>query len=316
MIKGVARPAELPNDRPVCVAIGMFDGVHLGHRKVIQQTLADAQRQAAEPVVITFDRHPNSIVAPQRTPPLIYPLSHRIEILRDLGINRVHVLCFDLPLSQTPAERFVRDLAAAFGRLLSLSVGQQFSFGHKRSGNIGLLKTMGAELRFSVNEIPGESLADQVISSTRIRQTIQDGDFAIAGRLLGRPYRLIAPVIHGDHLGRKLGFPTANLDFDGLAIPPNGVYAARVTVHGEPNQPAVLNLGVRPTLTNNQPQSRLEVHLLDFDGDLYGKELAVEFVQRVRGEQKFDSPESLRKQIALDIGVGRRILETIETKQP
>ena len=290
----------LPDNRPVCLAIGFFDGVHLGHQQIIRQTLDNARQTGARALVLTFDRHPNTAVAPNRVPPLIYSLPKKIRTLESLGVENLLVLHFDKPFSEQPGEAFVRGLVRDLGRIHSLCVGATFTFGHKRQGNVALLKTLGAELNFAVHGLAAVSLDGKIVSSTRIREAVRAGDLDLAGQMLGRPYSLAARVVPGDRLGRQLGFPTANLDVAGLALPPNGVYAVRATLRDRAFR-AVVNIGFRPTLGNPNPPLRVEAHLLGFDADIYGEELELAFVGKLRDEMKFSSPDALKKQIAADI---------------
>ncbi len=292
-----------------CAAIGVFDGVHLGHQQVIRQTVSDAHHRGAVPIAVTFDRHPAAIVAPQRVPPMIQTLAHRLESIAALGIEVACVIRFDEAFSRLSGEEFVRQLLRDFGRLHSICVGGTFTFGHQRSGNVALLQRMGGEHGFSVHGLAAVSLDGETISSTRIREAIRAGHLDLAGQMLGRDYRLTGPVVRGDQLGRQLGFPTANLDVTGLALPPHGVYAVEVSLDGRP-LPGVLNLGHRPTVQDSAPQLRVEVHLLDFTGDLYDRELAVTFIQKLRDEQKFPSLDALQAQIEADIAAARRVLAT------
>lgn len=292
-----------------CAAIGVFDGVHLGHQQVIRQTVSDAHHCGAVPIAVTFDRHPAAIVAPQRVPPMIQTLAHRLESIAALGIEVACVIRFDEAFSRLSGEEFVRQLLRDFGRLHSICVGGTFTFGHQRSGNVALLQRMGGEHGFSVHGLAAVSLDGETISSTRIREAIRAGHLDLAGQMLGRDYRLTGPVVRGDQLGRQLGFPTANLDVTGLALPPHGVYAVEVSLDGRP-LPGVLNLGHRPTVQDSAPQLRVEVHLLDFTGDLYDRELAVTFIQKLRDEQKFPSLDALRAQIEADIAAARQVLAT------
>jgi riboflavin kinase/FMN adenylyltransferase len=286
--------------RKVCAAIGMFDGVHLGHQQVLTQTLADAHQHEAIAVAVTFDCHPATIVAPDRVPPLIYSLPQRLRAIESLGIDTTLLLRFDRAFSEQPGEAFIRELARDFGAVHSVCVGSRFTFGHRRSGNVELLRKLGQELRFIVHGLASVSLDGEVVSSTRIRECIRAGDLDAASQMLGRAYALAGAVLRGDEIGRKLGFPTANLDTRGLALPPNGVYAVHATVGGREHR-AVLNIGYRPTLAQPEPQLRVEVHLLDFSGDLYGQEVEVAFVEKLREERKFASPEELRAQIKRDV---------------
>src|SRR5690348_13935604 len=214
-----------PGNRKVCLAIGFFDGVHLGHQQIIRQTITDARRHGALALVISFDLHPNTIVAPARVPPLIYSLPQKLRAIESLGPDALLLIHFDKPFSQKTGEAFIRELAAAWTGIQSICVGANFTFGHKRGGNVELLKKLGAELKFSVHGMAAVSLDKKPVSSTRIREAIRAGELDTASQMLGRAYSVAAPVMEGNKLGRRLGFPTANLDTAGLALPPTGVYA-------------------------------------------------------------------------------------------
>jgi riboflavin kinase/FMN adenylyltransferase len=299
--------AELrASPRKVCVAIGVFDGVHLGHQQVIRQTLADARQHEGVPVVITFDRHPNAVVAPDRVPPMLYSLPQKLRSIESLGIAHTLLLHFDRAFSQQTGEQFIRALARDFGQLHSVCVGADFNFGHKRSGNVALLKQLGAELTFTVHGLAALALDGETVSSTRIREAVRTGDLAAASQMLGREYAVAGPVIRGDQLGRKLGFPTANLDVTGLVLPPNGVYAVHARVAGREHRGA-LNLGFRPTLASPTPRLQCEVHLLDFAEEIYGQELELSFAAKLRDEQKFPDVEALKSQITRDLAAARAI---------
>jgi riboflavin kinase / FMN adenylyltransferase len=304
-VKIVHTAKELGNGgRKVCLAIGVFDGVHLGHQQIIWQTIADARQHDAIALVLTFDRHPNIVVAPDRVPPLIYSLPLKTRAIEALGSDAMLLLHFGRAFSEQTGEAFIRQLARDLGQIQSICVGADFVFGRKRSGNVELLKTLGAELNFTVHGVAAVSLDGQVVSSTRIREAIRAGDFDSASQMLGRTYALAAKVVAGDKLGQKLGFPTANLDTAGFVLPPNGVYAAHAAVRGQSHR-VVLNIGHRPTVNQPTPQLRVEVHLLDFSGDLYGQEMEVTFTAKLRDEQKFSSLEELKVQIARDIAEAR-----------
>ena len=293
--------------RKVCLAIGVFDGVHLGHQQIIRQTLADARLHDAVALVITFDRHPNSVVAPDRVPPLIYSPSQKLRAIESLGADALLEIHFDRNFSEKTGETFISELAQAFGGIHSVCVGADFVFGHKRSGNVDLLKKLGATLNFHVHGLAAVSLDAQVVSSTRIRDTIRTGDFDAASQMLGRPYMICGRVMDGDKLGRKFGFPTANLEVARLILPPNGVYAAATHIKGQFYRVA-LNIGLRPTLASPQPQLRVEAHLLDFAGDLYGAEVELEIGEKLREERKFGTLEELRRQIESDVEKVRSLL--------
>ncbi len=297
--------AELEaGSRPVCLAIGVFDGVHLGHQQVILQAVGDAARHDGLSVVITFDRHPAAVLAPARVPPLIYPLAKKLRVLASLGPDTACVIHFDKEFSELTGEEFMRGLARDCGKIQSLSVGRAFSFGRGRSGNVALLEALGKELNFAVHALAEVALDGQAVSSTRVRAAVRAGRFAQAGQMLGRPYALCGRIITGTGLGRQMGVPTANLDLAGLLTPPPGVYAARALVRGRSHLAAV-NIGCRPTVPGAARPIQVEAHLLDFAGDIYGEEMELGFVKKLRDEQKFASLTALRGQILRDIALTR-----------
>lgn len=289
---------------PACVAIGFFDGVHLGHQQIIRQTVTDARQHNARSLVITFDSHPNTVVAPERVPPLIYSLPQKLRGIESLGADAVWLIHFDRAFSRQTGEQFVRLLARDLQPVISLCVGVNFVFGARRSGNVALLKRLGAELGFTVHGMAAVALDGQTISSTRIRAAIRAGNLDKASQMLGRAYSLAGRVSRGDKLGRRLGFPTANLETTGLVLPPKGVYFAWAQL-GRNHYPAVVNIGTRPTVERPAAPVRVEAHLLDFDGDLYGQELELVFVSRIREERRFSSLAELQRQIARDTETAR-----------
>ena len=296
---------ELGNDlSKVCLAIGVFDGVHLGHQQIIRQTVTDARQHNAVALVVTFDRHPSVVVAPERVPPLIFSRSQKLRAIESLGADALLEIHFDQAFSQKTGEAFIRKLAQDLGKIHSVCVGADFVFGCKRSGDVALLKKLGAELDFQVHGHAAVALDGELVSSTRIREAVRTGDLDAAGQMLGRPYAICGPVLTGDKIGRQLGFPTANLDTSGRVLPPSGVYAAGTKWQNQLYRVA-LNIGLRPTVAANAPQLRVEAHLLDFNGDLYGAELEVEISAKLRAEQRFASPSALREQIARDVATVR-----------
>ncbi len=332
MMNIINAATDLPHGaQPACLAIGVFDGVHLGHQQVIRQMVTDARQHEARSIVITFDRHPNTVVAPDRVPPLIYTLPQKLRAIEDLGVDATLLIHFDEPFSKQSGEQFIRGLVRDFGRIHSICVGSAFTFGHKRSGNVTVLKKLGQELGFMVHGLAAVSLDGEVVSSTRIREAIRAGQLDSASQMLGRAYSIAGTVIRGDGLGRQLGFPTANIDATGLVLPPTGVYAVHLQVRpasshltgegagvrGETGPAGAsssrtyrgaLNIGFRPTLASPTPQLQVEAHLLDFTGDLYGQELEITFVVKIRDEQKFASLDALKNQIALDIAAMQKKL--------
>ena len=284
----------------VCCAIGMFDGVHLGHQQVIRQAVSDAHQLEAASLCVTFDQHPAKVIAPERAPLLIQNLPQRLSAIEALGVEAALVLPFDEVMSQIPAEAFIRGLHVDLGRIHSICVGAHFAFGHGREGNLELLQQLGQDMKFIVHGLSNLSLDGETVSSTRIRAAIAEGQLDAAGQMLGREYALAGEVVKGDQRGRELGFPTANLDVTDLCTPPNGVYAAHAEVNGATHRAAV-NIGLRPTVAEAEPTLHVEAHLLDFEGDLYGEELSLSFVDKLRDEKPFDSLDALKAQIEKDI---------------
>ncbi len=293
-----------PGNRKVCLAIGFFDGVHLGHQQIIRQTIADAHQHNAVALALTFDRHPNAVVAPDKVPPLIYSLPQKLRAIESLGCEKILLAHFDEKFSRQTGEEFVRILSREFGEIHSICVGANFVFGHKRSGNVAMLRKMGAELNFQVHGLAAVSLDGHTVSSTRIREVIRAGNLDAASQMLGRPYAVCGKVVKGDQLGRKLGFPTANLEATGLVLPPNGVYSGCAKLEGRFHRVA-LNIGYRPTVASASLRLCVEAHLLDFSGSLYDSELEVEIGKKLRDERQFASLTELKAQIARDIATVR-----------
>ena len=297
---------ELGNgSRKVCLAIGVFDGVHLGHQQIIRQTVADARQHDAVALVVTFDKHPNAIVAPEKTPPQIFSRSQKLRAIAALDVDALLEIPFDRNFSEKSGDIFIRELARDLGKIFSICVGADFVFGHRRSGNVALLRQLGAENSFQVHGHAAVALDGETVSSTRIREAVRSGHLDAASQMLGRPYAICGRVVEGDKIGRQLGFPTANLDVANLVLPPHGVYAASTKVDGKPFLVA-LNIGVRPTVAAGM-QLRVEAHLLDFCGELYDAELEVEISAKLRAERKFSTPAELREQIARDVAAIRML---------
>jgi riboflavin kinase/FMN adenylyltransferase len=301
----IAELSSLPG--PLALAIGVFDGVHLGHQEVIRDAQDFAVTHHGTAVVLTFDPHPLRVLKPEAAPRLLCSTRHKLTILKRSGVDHALVLPFTETTAQMDARSFVESLVSACRPLGYISVGYTWSFGHGRSGNIHLLMELGQAHGFGVYGVPEVQVDGEVVSSTRIREAVRGGDFAHARRLLGRDYTVLGDVVKGRQLGRQIGFPTANIAVENEELPPNGVYvvtvhSARFPAHG---LKGVANLGVRPTVEAHAERS-LEVHLLDADCDLYGESLEVAFVKRLRDEQKFGSVDELKQQIARDVAAARR----------
>jgi len=292
--------------RKVCLAIGVFDGVHLGHQQIIRQTVADAHLAGGHSLVVTFAPHPSQIVAPDRVPPLIYSPWQKLRTIEACGVDTLLEIRFDKAFSEKSGPEFIRELARDLGGISDICVGADFVFGRKRSGNVEVLRELGRELNFKVHGLASVALDGRVVSSTRIREAIRRGDLDAASQMLGRPYAIQGRVVPGDQLGRQWGFPTANLEIGDHLTPPNGVYAGVATVDNK-IWPVALNIGRRPTLALAEPVLRVEAHLLDFQGDLYGLELEVEIVRKLRDEKKFGSPAELKEQIQRDVAAVRAL---------
>lgn len=283
-------------EAPVHLALGVFDGVHLGHQEVIGRAVAAARREGGSAGVLTFDPYPLWVLAPEKAPKrLLASLDHKAGILGDLSVDFLLALPFDREQAKVEAEDFVAALVDAGAR--TICAGEDWRFGHRRGGDRLLLRSMADRLGFHFEAVPPVMKDGDRISSTRIRQAVRDGNLEAAARMLGRPYTVAGEVVKGRQLGRELGFPTANLERGEEQYPPDGVWAVRAAFDGRVED-GVANLGLRPTVDG---ESRLlEVHLLDPPPDLYGKTLEVEFVRRIRGQERFEGLEALKAQIARD----------------
>lgn len=293
---------------PLHLALGVFDGVHLGHQAVIGQALAARERQGGSCGVLTFDPYPIRVLFPEKAPRrLLASLDHKAEILAALGVDFMLALPFDRERAAQPAEDFVREIAAA--GVKTVAVGIDWRFGRGRQGDAAVLAGLAGELGFRLEALPPVMMDGERISSTRIRQAIRDGNLDNAARMLGRPYTIEGRVVEGQRLGRTIGFPTANVSYGEEEFPPDGVWAVRARV-GTRRFLGVANLGVRPTVDGEN--RALEVHLFDFAGELYGEVLEVEFVRHLRGEVRFESLDALKGQIARDAEQARDFLRALD----
>ena len=304
MMETVRSISELSKLRgPLFLAIGVFDGMHLGHQAVISTSAEHARSVNGTPVVVTFDPHPEKILRPATAPHLLTSTQHKIGLIRDLGVGHLLIIAFDKQFAATEPEDFVKQLVKHSKPLREICVGHEWSFGKNRRGNLGLLKKLGAKFDFEVVGIPPVTLNGELVSSTAIRHAVQTGDLRKTAAMLGREYTILGTVVRGDDLGKKIGFPTANLSAHNEQFPPNGVYFAQAMLDGV-IYPGVLNLGYRPTVSSEKDRV-LEIHLFDFDRDIYGSDLEVRFVRYLRPEKKFESVDMLARQIALDVKQAR-----------
>ena len=276
------------------VAVGTFDGVHLGHREVIRG--ADT--------VLTFDPHPSMVVAPGGAPKLLTTLERKAELIAALGVEELVVIPFDREFAARQAQAFVDDVLVGALGATHVSVGENFRFGHKAQGDCELLAADG---RFETRVVALLEIDGEVVSSSHIRGLVLGGALDYAGRLLGDPFSASGEVVHGDARGRTLGYPTANLlPRDGFVVPGHGVYACRVHTADGAVHAAATNVGVRPMFVTGRGEL-IEAHLIDFDGDLYDQQLRVDFLRRLRGERRFDSLEALIEQMGRDVDEARAI---------
>jgi len=306
-----AATARAGDPRPLAVAVGNFDGVHVGHQALLREARARAERHGARAAILTFTPHPARLFAPAKAPPLIMPLARRLELCAEAGIELAIVEPFTREFAATPAEAFVRDVLGRDLGARDVVVGYDFSFGRGRAGDAGMLAKLGASLGIDVAVIQPVAIGDTNCSSTRIRELVAAGETVGAARLLGRPFELEGLVVRGAGRGRGLGFPTANIAAEGELRPALGIYAARARVlDGElagQVHAAALSVGRNPTFSSAADVS-VEAYLLDFDGDLYDRRLRVEVGERLRDELKFDSVAALVAQIDRDVARVRQLV--------
>ncbi len=294
---------DIPADaRPLHLALGVFDGVHIGHQEVIQAAVSAAKSDGGVAGVLTFDPHPIQILAPEVAPKrILASLDHKKELLADLGVEMMIVISFTEAFAAQEADQFLNELHRCLPQLKSLSIGRDWKFGKKRKGDLAMLEVFGAEHGIQISAIPAVMIDGERVSSTRIRQAIRDGDMKSAASMLGRDYTVLGTVIQGRQLGRTLGFPTANLRAHNEQLPCDGVWAVEVSLENGALYRGVGNLGLRPTLEEDAPKRMLEIYLIGFDGDLYGEDVEVRFLKHLRGERKFASLDALKDQIEKDV---------------
>jgi riboflavin kinase/FMN adenylyltransferase len=299
--------SELAALGPAYLAIGVFDGVHLGHQAVIGRAVDDSRREPnAAAIVVTFDPHPLRVLKPQSAPRLLTSTGHKFQFFAGLGATHCLALKFDGVLAGTPPTEFIEQLASAARPLREVCVGFNWTFGRGGAGNLDLLTRLGERHGFAVVGLPSVIVDGETVSSTLIRQAVETGDLAKAGKLLGRDFTILGTVVAGRQLGRQLGYPTANLAAHNEQFPPDGVYAADAQWRGK-SYPGVVNLGVRPTVAAPGGERLLELHIFDFDHTIYGEDVEVSFRAFLRPERKFPDLDSLRAQIAQDAEQAREM---------
>jgi riboflavin kinase/FMN adenylyltransferase len=288
------------------ISVGNFDGLHLGHQKIVRSLVAEARSSDLRAAVITFDPHPMKVLRPEAAPALIETLEQRLSGLEKLGLDAALVLKFDAGLAKVTAEDFIRWILVETVQARKILVGSNFRFGHKHAGDVKLLQVAGATSGFEVEIVPPVELEGAPVSSTRVRKAVSEGRVADVAKLLGRHFALTGEIRPGDGRGSKIVFPTLNLAFEQELLPARGVYATRVLLH-DGEHDAVTNVGVRPTFDGHS--LTVESHLLDFSETVRGGRLEVRFIERLRQEQKFGGAEELRAQIRRDIEAAIQIFE-------
>jgi riboflavin kinase / FMN adenylyltransferase len=291
-----------PESRPSAVALGIFDGVHLGHRAILGTALTRARADGLEAVACTFDPHPMEVLQPDRAPRPITTLEERLALIGETGIDAVVVLAFTRDLAAVEPEAFVKEVLLERLRAREIVVGYNHRFGRGARGDARLLQELAPRLGFQAHVVPPMTVEGAPVSSSEIRAALQRGDVTRAARDLGRPYSIAGPVTSGAGRGRTLGFPTANVESERPVLVARGVYRGRMLVDAAAH-PAVVNVGVRPTF--GETTLAVEAHLLDFSGDLYGRRVRLEFLERLREEMRFPSVEALKAQVARDIESAR-----------
>ncbi|MCZ4305579.1 bifunctional riboflavin kinase/FAD synthetase [Zoogloeaceae bacterium G21618-S1] len=286
------------------LTIGNFDGIHRGHQALLRLLTDKAQALGLPAVVLTFEPHPREYFAPAQAPARLASLREKLLLLSSAGVDITRIIRFNARFAAFTAEDFIETVLVRNLKVRHLIIGDDFRFGAGRKGDFAMLKATGERLGFVVEAMPTHACDDERVSSSAVRAALAGGELARAAQLLGRPYSIAGRVVHGDQIGRTLGYPTANIQLKGRRPPLSGVYAVAVEGLGNALRPAVASVGVRPTV-NNAGRPTLEVHLFDFDRDCYGAHLRVHFLHKLRDEQKFDSFDALTAQIALDADAAR-----------
>jgi len=301
------------NSKRSVVTIGAYDGVHRGHQAVIGQVRKEAQQLDCQSVVVTFDKHPASVVRPASAPKLLTDLDQKLELLQQTGIDATLIVEFNRERSTEDPALFVKRVLVDTLRARVVVVGEDFHFGFNRGGNVAMLRELGKQFDFQVEPVKLIARPDGVeepVSSTSIRRALAGGQVEIATNLLGRAYEVRGVVVNGDKRGRSIGFPTANVEVpNAMCLPADGVYAGRFRCDDGSVHACAINLGRRPTFFEHADHSLLEAHLLDFSGDLYGQKVSVTFEHFLRSERKFDGLEAIKTQLQLDVAAARLALQ-------
>jgi riboflavin kinase/FMN adenylyltransferase len=311
VLRAIDELSSLPGSTHL--AIGVFDGLHLGHQSVIGRALKSSHQTGGNAVVVTFDPHPVRVLRPEKAPRLLTSTRHKVKLIEKLGADAVLLLEFTLEFSRTPPQTFIEKLVQASNHLNQICVGQEWTFGANRSGSIRLLEELAPKLGFHVASVPPVLVDNRVVSSTLIRSAVERGDLESAAKYLGRDFTILGTVTEGRQLGRRLGFPTANLQAHNELFPPNGVYAAKAWFR-EKEYGGVVNIGVRPTIENESGERLLELYLFDFDQQIYGEDVEVAFLAYLRTEQKFSGVVELQAQIQRDADKAREVYQLTKSQ--
>ncbi len=303
---------KISPEKDMLLTIGVFDGVHLGHKYLISQLKELARQQDLLSGVVTFRQHPLKVLAPQTELPYLTSLEEKVRLLKNEGVEVVIILSFTPDFARLSASQFV-GLLKKHLRMRGLVIGPDFVLGHNREGNVETLRKLGQDMDFNVTVVPPVKINSEVVSSTAIRKALAVGDIKRVTRLIGRPFSIQGLVTTGVGRGSALGFPTANLEIDSTqTLLPEGVYATRTFVDGKTYQ-SVTNVGKRPTFGNNG--RTVETHILNFNSNLYGQEIKIDIIERLRGEKRFDTIDELKKQIAEDVKQGKAILAAQDSEK-
>ncbi|NQU07286.1 MAG: bifunctional riboflavin kinase/FAD synthetase [Candidatus Abyssubacteria bacterium] len=297
---------QLPRLPSLCLTLGIFDGVHLGHQKIIRRVIERAGQIGGKSCVVTFDAHPREVLVPETAPDLLTATQKKARLIEALGVDALCLIRFTREFAEIEAREFVKDFLIDTLRMKVIIEGYDWRFGKGRKGDVRLLQKMSEEDGFEVEQMSGVELDGQVVSSTRIRELVLQGDLEAAARCLGRRYSITGDIVEGSRLGREMGFPTANIEPHHEAVPPNGIYAVWADVAGT-RKPGTLNIGYRPTVSKEMKRT-VEVHIMDFYRDIYNEEIEITFIEKLRDERKFPSVDALSAQIKKDVEKARDIL--------
>lgn len=307
IVKGLKK---IKSKKPLFVAIGTFDGVHLAHKKVIKTAAKEARDNNGLSIVLTFYPHPMQITNPKNTPVLLTSIEHRVSLIRELNPDVCMVIDFKKSFANMSAQNFIKNVLANYLNVKCVIVGDNFSFGKNKSGNVRLLKKMASFCNYEVKTVKSVKRNNKIVSSSFIRSLIEKGKLSVASKLLGRRFSVLGSVIKGKGLGKKLGFPTANIDPHQEALPPKGVYAVTLKMRNRYYK-GMLNIGKRPTFFDNSSGITIEAHIFNFNNNIYNRVIEIFFLQKIRSEKKFKSPDLLKRQLKRDFKKTKEILKGI-----